>query len=70
MPPRDTIVDEVRTARDEYARKFNYDLDAICADLRRKEQQSDAVVVTLPKRHPISTVLEAAGTGVESPAGA
>ncbi|MEX2317933.1 MAG: hypothetical protein WD669_12320 [Pirellulales bacterium] len=49
---RDSIVEEVRRARDEYARKFNYDLDAICADLRRQEQESGAVVVTLPKRPP------------------
>jgi hypothetical protein len=29
----DPIVAEVRNARDEYARRFNYDLDAICKDL-------------------------------------
>lgn len=54
---RDPIIAEVRKARDDYARKFNYDLDAICADLRRKEQESGAVVVTLPKRPPIDTTL-------------
>lgn len=49
---RDTIVDEVRKAREEYAAKFNFDLDAICADLRRKQQLAGGPVVTLPKRPP------------------
>ena len=57
MLVHDPIIAEVRKARDEYARQFNYDLDAICADLRRKEQESGAVVVTLPKRPPISIAL-------------
>ena len=30
----DPIVAEVRKARDEYARRFDYDLDAICKDLQ------------------------------------
>ena len=47
---RDTIVEEVRKARDEYARRFNYDLRAICADLRREQTLSDAPVVSFPKR--------------------
>lgn len=29
----DPIVEEVRKYRDEHAKCFNYDLDAICADL-------------------------------------
>jgi hypothetical protein len=32
----DPIVDEVRRYRDEHAKKFNYDLSAICADFRKK----------------------------------
>ncbi len=36
----DPIVDEVREFRDEHARKFNYDLDAICADLMEKQKRS------------------------------
>ena len=30
----DPIVEEVRKIRDEYAKRFNYDLDAICQDLQ------------------------------------
>ena len=29
----DPIVEEVRKYRDEHAKRFNYDLDAICDDL-------------------------------------
>ena len=34
------IVEEVRRIRDEHARKFNYDLHAICEDFRRKQLSS------------------------------
>ena len=37
---KDEIVKETRRWRDEYARKFNYDLDLMFADLKRKEAQS------------------------------
>lgn len=33
------IVEEVRRIRDEHAAKFDYDLDAIFADLKRLEAQ-------------------------------
>ena len=35
----DPIIEEVRRVRQEYARRFNYDLHAIAADLRKKEQE-------------------------------
>jgi hypothetical protein len=43
----DPIVEEVRRFRDEHAAKFNYDLDAIYADLKRMEAES-----TLPHVSP------------------
>ena len=46
----DTIVEEVRRARDDYARRFNYDLHAICADLRREQELSGSPIVSFPKR--------------------
>ena len=47
----DPILEEVWKARDEHARRFNYDLKKICADLRRIEKQSGRRVVTRkPKR--------------------
>ena len=46
----DTIVEEIRKFRDAYAREFNFDLHAMCEDLRRKQERSGAKVVSLPKR--------------------
>lgn len=34
---KDPIIDEIRKCRDEHAKKFNYDLKLICADLRKKQ---------------------------------
>jgi len=47
---RDPIVEEVRKARDEYARRFNYDLDAICRDLRERQKKSKHKVVSFPAK--------------------
>lgn len=42
----DPIVAEVRKAREAHAAKFNYDLLAICSDLRKKEKESCHPVVS------------------------
>ena len=47
---RDPIIEEVRRARDEYAKRFNYDLDAICKDLREKQGREGRKVVSLPPK--------------------
>ena len=36
----DPIVAEVRRVRDELARRFNYDVHAICEDLRKRQGQT------------------------------
>lgn len=43
----DEIVDEVRRVRDEHAAKFNYDISAICADIRQKQADSNRRVVVV-----------------------
>lgn len=45
MPWDDPIVEEVRRARDAYAKRFNYDLDAIFRDLKDKERTSGKAIV-------------------------
>jgi hypothetical protein len=50
----DTIVAEIRKIRDEYARSFNYDLHAMCEDLRRKQELRGVAVVSYPPRAPRS----------------
>jgi hypothetical protein len=51
---QDPIVEEVRKARDAYAKRFNYDLDAIYRDLKAKECQGGRRVVPCPSK-PIIT---------------
>jgi hypothetical protein len=47
---RDPIVDEVRKFRDAYAKHFQYDLEAICRDIRVKQTQSGKQMVSLPPK--------------------
>ena len=47
---KDPIVDEVRQAREDYAEKFNFDLDAICEDLRKSQGKEGRTVVSLPPK--------------------
>lgn len=46
----DPIVDEVRKAGEEYFAQFNFDLRAICEDLRRQSEERGVRPVTLPPR--------------------
>ena len=48
----DPIVDEVRKVRDAHAKKFNYDLYAIVADLKKQQKAGGKKFVTLPPRKP------------------
>ncbi|MEH2192715.1 MAG: hypothetical protein V7K98_08740 [Nostoc sp.] len=46
----DEIVEEIHRIREGYAKSFNYDLDAIFADLRKKEAESGREVVNLSRK--------------------
>ena len=46
----DPIVDEGRRIRQEDARQFDYDLRAIAADLRKREQEHPERLVTFPPK--------------------
>ena len=48
----DPIVQETRAAREELLKRFNYDLDALCAYLTQLEAQSEKKAVTLEPRRP------------------
>jgi len=50
----DPIVAEIRRFRDEYARRFGYDLEAICRDLREQQQRSGRRVVRRQPKRPSS----------------
>ncbi|MBX3394665.1 MAG: hypothetical protein KF841_04810 [Phycisphaerae bacterium] len=42
---RDPIVEEVRRMRDDYARRFNYDLEAIVRDVQSRQKKAGTPVV-------------------------
>jgi hypothetical protein len=46
----DPIIEEVRRVRQEYAKRHNYDLRAIAADLRKQEQEHPERLVSFPAR--------------------
>ncbi len=48
MPPIDTIVAEVRQAREALAIQFNYDLHAMIQDARERQKTSGRKVVSFP----------------------
>lgn len=49
---KDTIVEEVRHAREKHAAKFRFDLKAIVDDAKRRQWQSGRKVVSFVKSKP------------------
>ncbi len=47
---KDPIVEEIREIRDAHAAKFQFDLHAICEDLRKQEKTCGHPVVSLPPK--------------------
>jgi hypothetical protein len=47
-PTTDPIVDEVRRARDAYAARFNYDLDAMFLDIKERERTTGKEFIADP----------------------
>lgn len=47
---RDPIVEEVRKAREEYAKQFNFNLRDIIADLQRRQRESGRKTVSFPPK--------------------
>lgn len=48
----DEIVEETRKARDRYAAKFDYDLDAIYCDLKKEEENNPEKFISLLPKPP------------------
>jgi hypothetical protein len=49
---RDEILEEIHKIREEHAKAFNYDLQAICDDLRQKQAESGRQIISLPLKEP------------------
>jgi hypothetical protein len=45
----DEIIREVWRAKDEIAKRFNYDLEALAAELRKRQEESGRQVINLEK---------------------
>jgi hypothetical protein len=50
---RDQIVEELHKVREDYARQFNFDINAICKFFQEKQAQSGREVVSFPPRKPV-----------------
>lgn len=49
---KDEILEEIHKIRAEHAEAFNYDLQAICDDLRRKQAESVKQIISSPLKQP------------------
>lgn len=49
---KDEILEEIYKIREEHAKAFNYDLQAICDDLRRKQAESGRQIISSPLKQP------------------
>jgi hypothetical protein len=50
MTMTDEIIREVWRAKDELAKRFNYDIDALAAELQKRQRESGRKVVNLEKK--------------------
>ena len=60
------IVEEIRRIREEHAAEFNYDLDAILADLKRLEAESKQPRVSFGPRRVAKPVRLSEGLSMDS----
>ena len=45
---QDEVLEEIHRIREEHAKSFNYDLQAICNDLQKKQATSDRQIISAP----------------------
>ncbi len=45
---KDEIVEEIHRIREEHAKAFNYDLDAMFADWQKQEAESGKKIISVP----------------------
>ena len=45
---KDEVLEEIHTIREDHAKSFNYDLQAMCDDLRRKQAASGRQIISSP----------------------
>lgn len=55
---QDEILDEIHRIREEHAKSFNYDLDAMFADWQKKQAESGREVVNLSAKRSLTTQMQ------------
>jgi len=63
----DSIVAEVRHAREAYAKQFNYDVHAMWRDLQERQHQSGRPVLSLPPKRIEPVVVGTSTPGRDAP---
>jgi hypothetical protein len=48
----DEIIKELWQVKDQIAKQFNYDVDALVADLQKRQKESGQIIVDLSKEKP------------------
>lgn len=54
-PWRDPIVEEIHRFREEYAKRFDYDLEKMYQDLKRQQDETPGLVIPLVRKSPVAT---------------
>jgi vacuolar-type H+-ATPase subunit E/Vma4 len=54
---KDEIVEEIHRIREEHAKTFNYDLDAIFADWQKRQNESGRKIISAPLKKANQTLL-------------
>ncbi len=49
---KDEVLEEIYRIREEHAKAFNYDLKAICNDLRNRQAVSGKQMISKPLKQP------------------
>ncbi len=52
----DPIVKEIHKFREEHAKKFNYNLEAIFEDLKERERKSGRKIISLPIKRKVGAL--------------
>ncbi len=55
VPWRDPIVEEIHRHWEEYAQKFDFDLEKIYLDLKRRQDETPGLVIPLVRKSPTAT---------------
>lgn len=56
IPWRDPVVEEIRRNWERYAKKFDFDLEKICSDLKRQQEETPGPVVSF-KAKPLTAAI-------------